>query len=211
MKVAVLITGNIRTWNRSNLHNFIDIDVDYYISTTNLKYNYHPFISNKYGYNNVNNVLISDDDIKEIFNFTENISIYNDTPIDKSNFNELMCDIDSCYYQFNRIKESLKYINNYDVIIKTRFDLKYKGKLSEYVNIKDNEIITSTGNGNPNDTIIISKLSNFKNIINYMIDEFTDKKSSTSHEMPPHGLLNSALNNFDIKNNIQNLASIIRL
>ena len=39
MKIAILLSGNIRTWERSNLLDFVDLDVDYFISTTNKKYN----------------------------------------------------------------------------------------------------------------------------------------------------------------------------
>jgi len=187
MKIAVLLTGNIRTWSESNLLDFIDVDVDYFISTTNKKYNYHPFISSKFKYDDVNDFSIN------------------------------MRNIDSCYHQFNRIKKVLSYVENhemdygkYDLIVKTRLDLKYYGKLSQYLNI-DNSIYTSTGNGDPNDTILISKRDDFFKIINNIIIEFYNQNDANSHLNPPHGLLKSMLDRFQIKNMPYNIAEIIRL
>jgi hypothetical protein len=163
MKVAVLLTGNIRTWSESNLLDFIDVDVDYFISTTNKKYNYHPFISNKFGYDDINDLIISNDEIKNMFNIDyKELIINDDDEINDNEFSINMRNIESCYHQFNRIKKILNYVENheviekYDLIVKTRLDLKYQGRLSQYLNV-ENFIYTSTGNGDPNDTIIISK------------------------------------------------------
>ena len=162
MKIAVLLTGNIRTWSESNLLDFVDVDVDYFISTTNKKYNYHTFISNKFGYNEINDLIISNDEIKDMFNINyKELIISDDDVINDNDFSINMRNIDSCYHQFNRIKKILSYVEKhefnekYDLIVKTRLDLKYYGRLSQYLNV-DNLIYTSTGNGDPNDTIIIS-------------------------------------------------------
>ena len=217
MKIAVLLTGNIRTWSESNLLDFIDVDVDYFISTTNKKYNYHPFISNKFGYNDINDLIISNDEIKEMFNIKYKELIINDDDVindDDLSFN--MRNIDSCYHQFNRIKKILNYVEKhemgekYDLIVKTRLDLKYYGRLSHYLNV-DNFIYTSTGNGDPNDTILISKRDNFFNIINNMMLEFYNQIDPNSHLNPPHGLLQSMLDRFQIQNRPNNIAEIIRL
>ena len=204
MKIAVLLTGNIRTWSESNLLDFVDVDVDYFISTTNKKYNYHTFISNKFGYNEINDLIISNDEIKGMFNINYKELIISDD------------DVDSCYHQFNRIKKILSYVEKhefnekYDLIVKTRLDLKYYGRLSQYLNV-DNLIYTSTGNGDPNDTIIISKRDNFFNIINSLMLEFYNQIDSNSHLNPPHGLLQSMLDRFQIQNRPNNIAEIIRL
>jgi hypothetical protein len=68
MKVAVILSGNIRTWERSNLKDFVDVDVDYFISTTNKRYNYHPFICSKYGYDSINDEIITNEEIENILN-----------------------------------------------------------------------------------------------------------------------------------------------
>jgi hypothetical protein len=217
MKIAVLLTGNIRTWSESNLLDFIDIDVDYFISTSNKKYNYHPFISNKFGYDDINDLIISDDEIKNMFNIDyKELIINDDDEINDSEFSINMRNIDSCYHQFNRIKKILNYVENheviekYDLIVKTRLDLKYQGRLSQYLNV-ENFIYTSTGNGDPNDTIIISKRDNFFNIINNLLSEFYNQIDSNSHLNPPHGLLQSMLDRFQIQNRPNNIAEIIRL
>jgi len=219
MKIAVLLTGNIRTWSESNLFDFIDVDVDYFISTTNKKYNYHPFISNKFGYNDINDLIISNDEIKNIFNNIDykELIINDDDEINDDDFSVNMRNIDSCYHQFNRIKKILYYVEEhekdhgkYDLIIKTRLDLKYYGKLSQYLNV-DNYIYTSFGNGDPNDTILISKRDDFFNIINNLMLEFYNQTDPNSHLYPPHGLLQSMLNRFQLQNRPNNIAEIIRL
>ena len=217
MKIAVLLTGNIRTWSESNLLDFIDVDVDYFISTTNKKYNYHPFISNSLGYNDINDLVISDDEIIAMFNIKyKELIISDDDIINEDELDENMRNIDSCYHQFNRIKKILSYVEKhevnekYDLIVKTRLDLKYYGKLSQYLNV-DNLIYTSTGNGHPNDTIIISKRDDFFNIINSMMLEFYKQIDPNSHLNPPHGLLQSMLDRFQIQNKPNNIAEIIRL
>jgi len=217
MKIAVLLTGNIRTWSESNLLDFIDVDVDYFISTSNKKYNYHPFISNKFGYDDINDLIISDDEIKNMFNIDyKELIINDDDEINDSEFSINMRNIDSCYHQFNRIKKILNYVENheviekYDLIVKTRLDLKYQGRLSQYLNV-ENFIYTSTGNGDPNDTIIISKRDNFFNIINNLLSEFYNQIDSNSHLNPPHGLLQYMLDRFQIQNRPNNIAEIIRL
>lgn len=197
MKVAVILCGNIRTWERSNLLDFIDMDVDYFISTTNKKYNYHPFISSKYGYNDINDDLISNDEIKNLFKFNyKSLVISDDDIIDESKLSENMRNIDSCYHQFNRIKKALDLVENYEIennikydfIVKTRFDMKYHYKLSNYLN-DTNYVITSIG-----ETIIISKRDDFFNIINFSVNEFYKKTDINSHLNPPHGLFLSSIN-----------------
>lgn len=217
MKIAVLLTGNIRTWRESNLFDFIDVDVDYFISTTNKKYNYHPFISNKFGYGDVNDLVLSNDEIKDMFDINyKELIISDDDVINDCDFSINMRNIDSCYHQFNRIKKVLNYVvknevsQKYDIIVKTRLDLKYYGKLSQYLNI-DNFIYTSTGNGDPNDTILISKRDDFFNIIDNLILEFYNQIDANSHLNPPHGLLQSILDRFQIQNRPYNIAEIIRL
>lgn len=217
MKIAVLLTGNIRTWSESNLLDFVDVDVDYFISTTNKKYNYHPFISNKFGYNEINDLIISNDEIKDMFNINyKELIISDDDVINDNDFSINMRNIDSCYHQFNRIKKILSYVEKYevdekyDLIVKTRLDLKYYGRLSQYLNV-DNLIYTSTGNGDPNDTILISKRDNFFNIINNMMLEFYNQVDPNSHLNPPHGLLQSMLNRYNLENKTNHIAEIIRL
>ena len=218
MRIAVLLTGNIRTWSESNLFDFIDVDVDYFISTTNKKYNYHPFISNKFGYNDINDLVISNDEIKNIFNNIDykELIINDDDEIKDDDFSVNMRKIDSCYHQYNRIKKVLSCVEKhevsgkYDLIVKARLDLKYYVKLSQYIKV-DNYIYTSTGYGDPNDMIIISKRDDLFNIINNIMLEFYNQTDPNSHLNPQHGLLQSMLNRFHLQNRISNIGEIIRL
>jgi hypothetical protein len=218
MKIAVLLTGNIRTWEQSNLSQFVDVDVDYFISTTNKKYNYHPYISNKFGYSDINDIEITDDEIKKLLDINyKELIITDDDEINNDDFSINMRNIDSCYHQFNRISKILNFVEKYeieygkyDLIVKTRLDLKYYGKLSQYLNI-DNFIYTSTGNGDPNDIILITKRDDFSNIINGIMSEFYNQLDSNSHLNPPHGLLQSMLNKYQLGNRAHNISEIIRL
>ena len=128
-----------------------------------------------------------------------------------------MRNIDSCYHQYNRIKKILNYIidyeykNNikYDIVFKTRLDLSYYGKLSNCIS----EVINTNGvmYENGNDTTIISNRNDFFNIIHFIIDEFYNQTDDKSHLYPPHGLLNSAIIKFSLKNINKKNSEIIRL
>jgi hypothetical protein len=143
--------------------------------------------------------------------------ITDDDEINNDDFSINMRNIDSCYHQFNRISKILNFVEKYeieygkyDLIVKTRLDLKYYGKLSQYLNI-DNFIYTSTGNGDPNDIILITKRDDFSNIINGIMSEFYNQLDSNSHLNPPHGLLQSMLNKYQLGNRAHNISEIIRL
>lgn len=219
MKIAVLISGNIRTWDKSNLLDFIDLEVDYFISTTNKKYNYHPFISNKFGYGDFNNEIITNDDIEMLFSTLDYIKllISDDDIIDDRKFDINMRNIDSCYHQYNRISKILDYVKNneeasgfnYDIIVKTRFDMYYYGKLSYHISKIDihKNVIYDIGN----DTTVITSRTNFYNIIDYIISEFYHQSDKKSHIQPPHGIINSAVDNLNLTNISKKISNIIRL
>ena len=201
MRIAVLLTGNIRTWEKSNLSDFIDVDVDYFISTVNKKYNYHPFISNKFGYNYLNDEIMTNIEIQKIFedlNYKE-LLVSDDDIINDNNFSENMRNINSCFHQYNRIK--------YDIILKSIFDMKYFGKLNILLNNLHRNVIYEMGN----DTIIISNRNNFFNIVEFIINEFYDQKDKESHLNPPHGMLNSSINYLNLNNINKKITEIIRL
>ena len=217
MKIAVLLTGNIRTWNQSNLLEFVDVDVDYFISTTNKKYNYHPFISNKFGYSDINDTEISDDQIKKLLDINyKELIISDDDVINDNDFSINMRNIDSCYHQYNRISKILNCVEKYeiehgkyDLIVKARLDLDCRGKLSQYLNV-EKSIYTATGNCIPNDIILITKRDFFFNIIDGMMSEFYNQVDFNSHLNPPHGLLQSMLNRYQLENRAHIICDVIR-
>jgi len=218
MKIAVLLSGNIRTWERSNLLDFIDLDVDYFISTTNKKYNYHPFINNKFGYHNINDELIDDENIKKLFNKInyKKLLISDDDVIIDENFSPNMRNLDSCYHQYNRIKKILNdiedYENNnnfkYDLILKTRIDLIYYGKLSQNIYSVFNTDYVMYEDGCDSD--IISNRNDFFNIVNHVVDEFYNQSDLQSHIHPPHSMLNSAVKKFNLRNLNKKNTDVIR-
>lgn len=216
MRIAIILSGNIRTWERSNLHDFVNVNVDFFITTTNKKYNYHPYVSGKYGYESINEQIISDSEILEICPpNTKKILITEDDIIIRDNFAPNLRDIDTCYHQYNRIYKILSHISDfenengfqYDLIVKTRFDLYYYGKLSHYIqNLTSERVIYDDGN----DTLVISERHTFFNIINFIISEFYNQTDPFSHEYPPHGLLNAAIRKYGLFNDNKRLNEIIR-
>lgn len=216
MKTAVILNGNIRTISQTKsniISTFEHLNPDYFISTYYNQYGYHPCIQNMLNY--YDDPILTKDEVIQNFNEFNNPSFIiednNDLNIwyneESKKFNVFMKDHPSSYLQyrkvlaaFNLIKMVEKQYNMYfDLIIKTRCDIVHNGIQDiDFTNIKDKFVI-STGNVYPNDCILISERNNMENVIEFMITEFYNYTNFNSNINPPHGLLECAIQKYNLK------------
>lgn len=214
MKTCILINGNTRTIDKciDNISDTFDfLSPDYFISTYDLKYGYHPAVKNNLNY--YEDIYLTEQYICDLYNkinvkgmliekHNESLNFYK---AEKEKFNHKFLNLESSFLQYMKIKNGIniieKYenINNfqYDLIIKTRNDIIHKKIEYDFTTLlNSNIVIVSDKNVFPNDCIIISARNNFIKIINNMVDEFYHAKYINSEANPPHGLLEaSAINN----------------
>ena len=222
MRVCVLLNGNTRTINKC-IDNIFDtfnfLNPDYFISTYDLKYGYHPYIKSSLNY--LEDKYLTD---QEILNLYKKINVkgiliekhcdcLNFYEAEKGKFAPEFLNLESSFLQYTKIRKGIDIIKNYeimnnfqyDLIIKTRNDIIHnKIECNLLTLLNSNTVIVSNKNVFPNDCIIISLRDNFIKIINSMIEEFYIPKYINSNINPPHGLLEAAIINNGI--NIKTLA-----
>jgi hypothetical protein len=204
MRAAVLLVGNIRTWDqtRPSFEEFFgDVDYDVFISTYKLRYNYHPHNRSKLGYDHDEELtaerileLFSGMNVKSIL-IDENSTRY-DVPENVSS--QFHCH-PSTFFQYLKLAQAAEMMRSfeaqsgikYDVAVKTRGDLVYnKGS---FRCPEGNEIIVDSGNLFPNDCLIISSGQNMSNVSSRIMDEFYNTRHFDSHLQPPHRLLYNSM------------------
>lgn len=206
MKYAILISGNFRTWEQSKssfLNAFGELDADIFLSTYDLRFDYHPFIKLKIG--DQSDVLVDKETIIGSFNDMKLRGINYEpsavvNTIDHSQFVENFRNIGNpTFAQMRKLQQGANLIKSYenqnqfkyDIIIKTRFDLAYN-KIPFDQNF-DNIIVFDRGNVYPNDCVYISSRNNMLSIFDIMYNEFFHQTDLGSHLHPPHGLLHAAV------------------
>ncbi len=209
MKIALILSGNIRTWDRCKhtyFNTFSKLNPDVFISTYDRRYEYHPYVQSILKKNSDESIL-SENDIKDFLQDMEikSIEIEKSSEIDSmvdeemKLFNPNMREINSCYKQFRKAKNCIdniiKYENEnnfiYDYIIKVRFDTLFND-----VNVLPSNDTTVVINNNgvlPNDWAIASKRDNFINVITFMMEEFYQMRYPNSADSPPHQLFQNAI------------------
>lgn len=211
MNIAIFLVGNIRTWDRckeSFISSFTNLNSDIFISTYTTQYAYHPYIQqttnfydeislsyDQVGYKfhgmNIRSIVI--DDIDEYVNKVK-------TKISKRYSEGLPHHTFSQYFKINDCVNELLKIEcetktTYDIIIKTRFDIKYNEKCisQALTNLGESVLYIDSGNVFPSDWILISNRKNFLSLNNSIISEITDMKTETSTKDVPHGMLANAI------------------
>lgn len=198
MKTAVLLIGNVRTWEmcKDNFkETFSHLNPDIFISTSNIQYNHHPYIRGKINDhtdyllgNSVIEKMFSDLNVKhlEIEDGTKGIDMSDLHP----NFRELQTSF-SQYQKFQRIMQVIEDSDvQYDCVIKTRCDLILNP--IEMIELSTN-IIVDSGNVFPNDCVFITNQKSMINMSNFIVDEFYDPKYPDSHLDAPHKLLRNSI------------------
>jgi hydroxymethylpyrimidine pyrophosphatase-like HAD family hydrolase len=211
MKTAILVYGNIRTAKQcipSLLETFEFLDPQYYVSTYNQQWVYHPAIQNRhrfYAENMLDEELITDivkplDPIRTIVSSTTDWNLFYKRELD--NLDPNMKNIESCYIQYVNLRLSLLnleyFLNNYDIVIKTRFDLIYNRFDLDNIDLT-NTLVVDNKNVYPNDCILISTKKNIFKLSEFVFNEFYKVTNPKSTQQAPHGLIEAASENLDIQ------------
>jgi hypothetical protein len=215
MKSALLLSGNVRTFERckENFKNTFG-DIDIFISTYNLKYGYHPIIKSSIG--DSNDELLSPDYMSNLFSglnvksvLIENID--EATALidgENSKLHPSMQNIHSSYGQCRKLKQATDLVIDYEMrmgfkydnLIRARFDLVYDNFDFE---IGEKELIHNAG-GTPEhellgDHFFWTNRDDMINIANFIMQEFYNPIYPNSHESPPHGVLRNAIKHNNLK------------
>lgn len=213
MKIALLLCGNIRTWEQTKESFdkfFKDVNYDLFVSTYDKLYEYHPYWANQHP--ELKEIVLDEEYIKNLFiNKSKNIiitkSFENDLFIEqeRKKMNIQMKDYFHGFSQYNNIKKGLelveKYENEgnfkYDFIIKTRFDLLYNDTLK--FNLNNDTIFIDSKNVFPNDWFFIIERKNVNKFIDFMINEYYQYNYISSKEKPPHGVFENSCKHNNLK------------
>lgn len=226
MRVAILVSGHLRTWEfcKDNFfktfpHNMFDIFFECY----DTQYGYHPYIQGKINYfddKNVNNIL--GNELSKSWNITKD-----EIDFDKLNINHHMKEFNHGYKQYSKLQKCIDQMVNYeelhdikyDYVIKTRFDLIYKDNLiynirplldAFVMNKTTNTFILDSNNTFPNDHIIIGKRDDIINLPKFILNEYTTPSNMLSWSNPPHGLLENYIITNNIKTMVVDIVEIVR-
>lgn len=199
MKLAILLTGNIRTWDqtkKSFLDNFSHLRPDVYVCTYEQRYGYHPHI--KGVINDHEDYIMSHEEISNHFNSVAKV-IRLCTPIDdtiRAQVHHDFRDSDNTVGQVLRLNECIDLMlehsnTTYDVVIKSRCDLLYE-PVDFNIDLNSNVLIDS-GNVFPNDCFYATTQANMINIARFMANEIVAPQYNDSHLQAPHQLLHNAV------------------
>jgi len=212
IKVAVLLSGHVRTWDKckeSFFSMFPPDKYDIFAEAYEDQYGYHPYIQSKLNY-------FSDNKIKTIEGRFKACRIENNIVFDCSKFDHRMRNFTHGYCQYSKFQKCIELMTayekehntEYDYVIKTRFDLVYTDE-AKNINFLDGLILDSN-NTFPNDHIVIGKRGDMINLSPFILSEYITPTDSLNWTNPPHGLLENYIKSNKLKVVILNLSSIIR-
>jgi len=218
LKIAILLSGNVRTWDQTK-DSFINVfgnTADIFLATYNRRYNYHPYIQGKFGY--------QDDEIldnQRIFELFSGLNLKK-VLIDDNSENYKVPDAvdprhkdhESTYYQYLKFRQAVEMMIQqekeqgwqYDIVVKSRCDLVY---VDYPVNFDPNVVTIDSANTFPNDWIFLSKRDNIVNMSEFIMQEFYNPKFEDSHETPPHRLLLNSMKNFNLPINQEKIVQYV--
>jgi hypothetical protein len=238
MKVAVLFTGNIRSFDQCK-QNFIEklsfLNPDYYVTTYDTRYNFRTYV------NFHNDVNLSDDEIVNFFsgmnvkaieidNLAKMLEYFNS---EKQKFDSSMTECEQNHFlQFYKFKKGLDLVSNYEKITDTKYDVLIRARLDlimkdinhlDLSNLENTLIngweIYSKWTASPtsdekkvwNDFFMISTLDNMHKIIDNLLSEFYKKTHQKSPYAFPHGVFEAGIVKSNLKvENVDILHRIIR-
>mgnify|MGYP003343857778 FL=1 len=215
MRTAIILTGNLRTWEqcKSSFIEMFDDSYDVFITTYDKVYNYPPFIKEWSSYED--DVIVDCHDVHNMFDGinVKKVIVENDEYVkiicqeeekkfnQEANWQGSTHEVRQYYPQFRKIKSAFESIKkyeeengfNYDRIIKTRFDVLYN---KQELDIETKQVLVDEGNLFPNDWFFLAERDIFENIINDIVSEFYEAKFMQEGGLPvapPHGLLLNAI------------------
>jgi len=207
MRVAILLIGHIRTWDkcikrfRDKFKSSDSIKFDVFINTYSMRYGYHPWIQKCLNYYEDEYVAIEKNDLYKSVEIENQVDV--DTALNSANLHDRMKDIYHGYLQYRKLSRCLDQMkqyeieNNftYDLVVKTRFDAFYTD-LDIYYN--SYTMIIDSNNTQPNDHLIVCSRDNMIKLAEFVLSEYINPTSDLSFSKPPHGVLEY----FILSNNI---------
>lgn len=213
MRLAIILTGHIRTWEKTKdsfVKSFSKFNPDVFLTTYDKKYGFAPYIRDLTKY--YEDEDISEEQIRTMFDGINLVNLTVDSSEEMDKYIDKIKDdikikyenIASFYPQFYKLRREFDVLReyeklhnfNYDVIIKTRCDLVYNDFGAE---LTPNNVLIDKGNVFPNDVILISTRNNMEKIIKFIPDEFFNPKNlSLSGQWPPHSIVNAAFQNANL-------------
>lgn len=218
MKLAIVLTGNLRTWDYckdSFITSFGCYNPDLYLVTDTLRYGYHPCVQWTIG--DHEDELVDDDKIRTSFEGL-NLIDYKIFPRGVSNFTKCapaFANNVNSFIQFEKLWYAMDLIKrtsvDYDFILKTRCDLIYTENIKNAFYLENDQITIDSSNEFPNDCIYVTNSNNMVKLANFMYNEVLAPIYPDSHEIEPHGLLRNAVNHLNLKfNSLALMDSVVR-
>ena len=202
MKTAIILVGNVRTWEQCK-ENFIATfgdDVDIFVTTYNKQYAYHPYIQqslNFYEDRNLDTV-----EMEKLFSglnlrgtIIDDIDSYVDTHVKPYICNKFPQDAFLSLAQYFKLHGGIEHIKKYedlqgfkyDRIIKTRFDIMYN-PIEDLV-LDDCVYVDGSGAGVfPCDWIFVTTREVALSVDDFIMKEIRDMKNESSLVDLPHKL-----------------------
>jgi hypothetical protein len=175
---------------------FSHLKPDVFLSTYNRRYNYHPHIQGKFGYQD--DEILDSDRIYDLFSGIDLQGVLIDDNSENykvpDNVDPRHRDHESTYYQYLKFRQAVQLMEaheklqgfRYDFVIKSRCDLVYS---TTPIMVNPSSVTIDSANTYPNDWIFMSSRDNIVGMSEFIMDEFYSPKYDDSHETPPHRLL----------------------
>lgn len=206
MKIALLIAGHLRTFERLSKDYerlFSHKECDVFIETYDTLYGYHPVNRSRLG--NISEVEITQAWVKDVLGFFNiiSLSINNEAnlkhEVEIPNWMQGAQIHSNSFYPlilFQRLTTRMRNQEEksgieYDLVIKLRPDLKLRKDIFNITPGNDT-IYLQVGNVQPNDWIIIGNSTSLKRLSDALIKEVYCPSSTASKKAPPHGFYRSA-------------------
>jgi hypothetical protein len=226
MKKALLLIGNVRTWEHCK-ENFKKTygDMDIFISTYDLKYGYHPAV--KSTISDYDDEVITKEQLLDWFSDLNLIDLNFECHIDNAvliseedaKLHPNLQNIHSSFAQYRKLKLATDMVkkyeedNNfkYDVLIRARFDLMYN---SVDFPVSSDELICNNISGDPDseflgDHFFMCSRDNMIKISEFIYSEFYSPVYDDSHLSPPHGLLRNSIRYNNLRKTPKNIVSYL--
>lgn len=221
MKTAIILVGNVRTWDQCK-ENFIASfggDVDIFISTYNKQYAYHPYIQQSLNF--YNDVDLTKEELQIMFSglnlagcIIDNIDTYVDIHVKPFICSKFPKNSHLSLAQYFKLNDALNMVKKheeshgfqYERIIKTRFDIMYNPIVG--MEQGNSVYVDSSGAGVfPCDWIFVTSRGVAQSINDFIMSEIRDMKNESSLIDMPHKLF---LNGIKASSNELKLAPLVK-
>jgi hypothetical protein len=202
MKTAIILVGNVRTWETCK-DNFISVlgnDADIFVTTYNKQYAYHPYIQQSLNF--YDDRSLDGGEMEKMFSnlnlrgsIIDDIDSYVDVSVKPYICNRFPRDAYLSLAQYFKLNDGIELVKKYeesneikyDRIIKTRFDIMYNPM--ENIVSDDGVYVDGSGAGVfPCDWIFITSRATALSINDFIMGEIRDMKNESSLADLPHKL-----------------------